>query len=847
MNTGKDGIVQVNGDGGLIVSPKAFGLPPTAAPQADVYGAVFANSNSVADPPPWANPSWRRTTIPAGGEGDDQGGEGQGGDGHGNDGHGHDENGDDENGDDEGHSHNAAPPAQVSTVAVEWVTWASLGLAYPITTPPRPAHASTYAPSITTPPVRTTDTSGHAARATTVAASTTQGDRPTTAPVTSTMTTPAAAAVTAVSTTAAGKGTANGDAGETATANYSALLAAGAGAVVLLVLVGLVAVKHGLRSCSKQDGAGPDSSWSSAAAAAGDSKIVLNATYEHNGEVAMPLLDAYDLPELGAPIDVALGTASLSLHSVLDANAGSGQSIGDASGARKKPRTESPSASVAPGWTQPPTMSVAEFSFGAAAFARGTGRVDHQHQPHLQVQYAATPWGPARSTPLVGHAGGIYKQQSGAFGGVNPQGHPAEMGAIMDPAWSTKLETLIGGPLGCHEAQPAPMWVAIPGAPGAYMDAAGQIVTSNLFGVTYGQEINEIDESAAPVWDTMMRATHAQLEAKLKEQCGSLEEEIVTLECHLRMQAGATPTKARQLLLYMLGQKRKLMRMAVATVQAAARNTDSTAAAAAAGAAATATVLASGPALQHQMGMPLRGGVPALHAARATVSPRAAASTSKRRPSKPRAPVSAAPKRKSKISKSKGKATKQAPKLKPVKTVDVEEWRLFLQLAAKKALGRLKTRTDPQRRADIMARVEHGAGADVPGPTGQCRPCYYVERERKTSKSPFQLPVAGSRIYAQKVVYSAYRHLEAADMGTWQVYQRCLHNNNDWWCFEPSHLVKCERDHVPANTKKFPMPVARPDAYYVIRGQPAAAVDESSDCASISDPASSPSSEGSPS
>ena len=158
----------------------------------------------------------------------------------------------------------------------------------------------------------------------------------------------------------------------------------------------------------------------------------------------------------------------------------------------------------------------------------------------------------------------------------------------------------------------------------------------------------------------------------------------------------------------------------------------------------------------------------------------------------------------------------------------------MLQLAAKKALGRLKPRTDPQLRADILSRVEQGA--DNPGPGGQARPCYYVERERKTSKSPFQLPVAGSRIYAQKVVYSAYRHLEASDMGTWQVYQCCVHNDNDWWCFEPSHLVKCERDHVPASTTKHPMPVSEPDAYYVIRGTAPAAAEPSYDAASASDP-----------
>ena len=180
--------------------------------------------------------------------------------------------------------------------------------------------------------------------------------------------------------------------------------------------------------------------------------------------------------------------------------------------------------------------------------------------------------------------------------------------------------------------------------------------------------------------------------------------------------------------------------------------------------------------------------------------------------------IAASPKRKGK--------GQQSSKLKPIKSVPVDEWRRDLQLAAKKAFDRLETRTDPQL---ILARIERGAGEDVAA--RQSLPCYYVER---ASTSPFQLEVAGSRILAHKVVYCAYHHIEAKDMGTWQVSQRCLHNDNDWWCFEPSHLVKCEKDHVPANTEKHPMPKSKPDAYYVIRGQAAATVLDSSDA---SDPA----------
>jgi len=98
------------------------------------------------------------------------------------------------------------------------------------------------------------------------------------------------------------------------------------------------------------------------------------------------------------------------------------------------------------------------------------------------------------------------------------------------------------------------------------------------------------------------------------------------------------------------------------------------------------------------------------------------------------------------------------------------------------------------------------------------RACFLVQRQGEASKSPFQIKLAGARLLAQKSIYVAYHNVLAADTGTWQVQQSCLHSNKSWWCFEPSHLIKCDRDHVPSHIQKHAIPSA-PQAVYIARSR----------------------------
>ena len=43
-------------------------------------------------------------------------------------------------------------------------------------------------------------------------------------------------------------------------------------------------------------------------------------------------------------------------------------------------------------------------------------------------------------------------------------------------------------------------------------------------------------------------------------------------------------------------------------------------------------------------------------------------------------------------------------------------------------------------------------------------------------------------------------------MGTWQVQQDCCQGDGTWWCFEPSHLSKCPKDHLPKSGQRHSMP-----------------------------------------
>ena len=74
-----------------------------------------------------------------------------------------------------------------------------------------------------------------------------------------------------------------------------------------------------------------------------------------------------------------------------------------------------------------------------------------------------------------------------------------------------------------------------------------------------------------------------------------------------------------------------------------------------------------------------------------------------------------------------------------------------------------------------------------------------------------------ARILAQKVLYAAYHRLPVAEMSTWQTCQRCVPPDGSWWCFEPSHLRKCDKAHAAFHhSPKHPVP-SEPNAVYVAR------------------------------
>lgn len=164
-------------------------------------------------------------------------------------------------------------------------------------------------------------------------------------------------------------------------------------------------------------------------------------------------------------------------------------------------------------------------------------------------------------------------------------------------------------------------------------------------------------------------------------------------------------------------------------------------------------------------------------------------------------------------------SSKKVPKLKSLRDISVADWRRCIQKACNIVFHRLELRGFSDKRDSILARIEKSNLGEWPEHASVSQhPCYLVQRENFSSKSPFQVQVSGARILAQKIIFAAYRCLDASDMGTWQVQQKCLHPDGTWWCFEPSHLEKCERDHVPSNVKKHPIPFA-PDAIYVARNR----------------------------
>ena len=151
--------------------------------------------------------------------------------------------------------------------------------------------------------------------------------------------------------------------------------------------------------------------------------------------------------------------------------------------------------------------------------------------------------------------------------------------------------------------------------------------------------------------------------------------------------------------------------------------------------------------------------------------------------------------------------------------MDPKVWRESIQNACKVVFNRLEINIngDHKKRDNVLARmVEQFITGNM-----KERPeekCFLVKRENTASKSPFQVQVLRSRILAQKIIYAAFRSLNATSMGTWQVRQTCLHPDGTWWCFEPTHLEKCQRDHVPSTVKQHQLPFVA-DAFYVPRSR----------------------------
>ena len=158
---------------------------------------------------------------------------------------------------------------------------------------------------------------------------------------------------------------------------------------------------------------------------------------------------------------------------------------------------------------------------------------------------------------------------------------------------------------------------------------------------------------------------------------------------------------------------------------------------------------------------------------------------------------------------------KVGPKPKRFESLSDSEWQRGLKTASKSAFARLEA-VEGRRTGDaVLARILAGETAKQ---RSTKRPCFRVQRQNLLSKSPFQVQIGDARMVAQKIIYATYKNIKPSEMGTWQVSQDCLHNDDSWWCFEPSHLKKCEKDHIPAGVprNKIPRP---PDAFFVAKSR----------------------------
>lgn len=154
-------------------------------------------------------------------------------------------------------------------------------------------------------------------------------------------------------------------------------------------------------------------------------------------------------------------------------------------------------------------------------------------------------------------------------------------------------------------------------------------------------------------------------------------------------------------------------------------------------------------------------------------------------------------------------------KLMRVKHLCDEEWAASLQHASGSVFERLVVREakNVERSTAIMARIRKGVSED----DKTTHPCFIVSRADSKRSSPFQIQVAKARILAQKVLYAAYHKLPVAEMSTWQTCQRCMPSDGSWWCFEPSHLEKCDKTNSAFNHSPKQSAPSEPNAVYFAR------------------------------
>ena len=77
--------------------------------------------------------------------------------------------------------------------------------------------------------------------------------------------------------------------------------------------------------------------------------------------------------------------------------------------------------------------------------------------------------------------------------------------------------------------------------------------------------------------------------------------------------------------------------------------------------------------------------------------------------------------------------------------------------------------------------------------------------------------MAKARILAQKVLYAAYHKLPVAEMSTWQTCQSCMPSDGSWWCFEPSHLLRCDKTNSAFNQSQKQSAPSEPNAVHFTR------------------------------